>query len=52
MKKIVKRRKPNRSVVGDVVIYFLLFLIALTISTEDMKGWKRISALREPRYSG
>ena len=26
MKKIVKRRKPNRSVVGDVVIYFLLFL--------------------------
>lgn len=29
MKKIVKRRKPNRSVVGDVVIYFLLFLIAL-----------------------
>ena len=31
MKKIVKRRKPNRSVVGDVVIYFLLFLIALAM---------------------
>lgn len=31
MKKIVKRRKPNRSVVGDVVIYFLLFLIALVM---------------------
>ena len=31
MKKIVKRRKKNRSVVGDVVIYFLLFLIALAM---------------------
>ena len=31
MKKIVRRRKPNRSVVGDVVIYFLLFLIALAM---------------------
>ena len=31
MKKIVKRRKQNRSVVGDVVIYFLLFLIALAM---------------------
>ena len=31
MKKIVKRRNPNRSVVGDVVIYFLLFLIALAM---------------------
>ena len=31
MKKIVQRRKPNRSVVGDVVIYFLLFLIALAM---------------------
>ena len=31
MKKIVKRRKPNRSVVGDIVIYFLLFLIALAM---------------------
>ena len=31
MKKIVKRRKPNRSVVGDVVVYFLLFLIALAM---------------------
>lgn len=31
MKKIVKRRKPNRAVVGDVVIYFLLFLIALAM---------------------
>ena len=31
MKKIVKRRHPNRSVVGDVVIYFLLFLIALAM---------------------
>lgn len=31
MKKIVKRRKPNRSVVGDVVIYFLLFFIALAM---------------------
>ena len=31
MKKIVTRRKPNRSVVGDVVIYFLLFLIALAM---------------------
>lgn len=29
MKKIVKRRKPNRSVVGDVVIYFLVIFIAL-----------------------
>ena len=31
MKKIVKSRKPHRSVVGDVVIYFLLFLIALAM---------------------
>lgn len=31
MKRIIKRRKPNRSVVGDVIIYFLLFLIALAM---------------------
>jgi len=27
--KMIKRRKPNRSIVGDLFIYFMLFLIAI-----------------------
>lgn len=27
--KMIKRRKPNRSIVGDLFIYFMLFLIAV-----------------------
>lgn len=31
-KKLIKRRKPNRSIAGDIIIYFLLFLIALIMA--------------------
>lgn len=30
-KKIIKKRKPNRSFVGDILIYFVLFLFALAM---------------------
>ncbi len=31
-RKLIKRRKPNRSVIGDILIYFMLFLIALIMA--------------------
>ena len=31
-KKLIKRRKPNRSIIGDIFIYFMLALIAVAMA--------------------
>lgn len=30
-KKLIKRRKPNRSVWGDILLYFFLLLVAMVM---------------------